>query len=390
MKNILINTLFAFVGVFVVEHFAFGDEKTEALEAEKRKNPIFISSLELIKSPTELPDSLAATEAEMKPYLEKIPGTDVTFKMIPIKGGTFKMGSPENEKGRQKDEVPQHDVEIKPFWMEEHEVTWQEFEPFALKLLRAKHKEMKPEDLSERAKLADGIAAPTAPFNLDIMSYNARKSDYPAGGMQLYAAQAYAKWLTVLTGRYYRLPTEAEWEYACRAGTSTAYHFGDDTADLGDYAWHFGNSGGVSHQVKQKKPNAWGLYDMHGNLTEWVLEQYAEDTYAHRKPKTFGAPVKKPIADSSGWKYAQVVRGGHCEDGEVANFRSARRCYSVRDWNVQDPSWPQSIWWVTDAPFVGFRLVRPLELPKTEEEAKQYDVDPEVWLDYSSAAPRGD
>ena len=201
--------------------------------------------------------------------------------------------------------------------------------------------------------------------------------------MTYYAAQAYCKWLTTLTGRYYRLPTEAEWEYACRAGTTTAYSFGDDDTDLDDYAWWFDNSEAASKKVKTKKPNPWGLYDMHGNLSEWVLEQHAKDTYANRKSGTFAAPVKPPVGN-----FGQIARGGNCEDDEPAHLRSARRLKSTDAWKEQDPQFPQSIWWCTDAAYVGFRVVRPLQPPKTEEEAKIYEPDPVVWLDYDESNQR--
>ncbi|MDR2705547.1 MAG: formylglycine-generating enzyme family protein [Planctomycetaceae bacterium] len=359
---------------------------TQEISARKRenlKNPFFKSSLEFLKDPVPVENANANTETEMKPYIEKIAGSDQTFKMIPIKGGKFLMGSPETEKGRHDDESPQHEVEIKPFWIEEHETTWKEFEQFALKILRDSRKDKS--SLTDREKLADALASPTPPYDISSISHdNAGKIGYPASGMTLYAAQLYCRWLTMITGRYYRLPTEAEWEYACRAGSITAYSFGDDESKLDDYAWFFDNSDGASKKVKTKKPNAWGLYDMHGNLSEWVLEQYDAKTYTNRKPNSFGAPVKSPKGEGFG----QVARGGNCEDDEAANLRSARRLYSETSWKQQDPQFPQSIWWVTDAAYVGFRVVRPLEPPKTEEEAKLYEPLPSVWIDYAELNQR--
>ena len=121
---------------------------------------------------------------------------------------------------------------------------------------------------------------------------------------------------------------------------------------------------------------------MHGNVAEWVLEQYAADTYENRKPEMFGAPVKALIVRVGiNVTAGHIVRGGHFED-ELSELRSARRLYSGAQWNETEPGYPHSIWWLTDAPFVGFRIVRPLEPPKTEEEAKLYEPDPEVWHKY--------
>ena len=351
-------------------------EDMDRWRAEFKKNSLFQLSLTFLENPVPVADSVAATEAEMKPYIDKIFGTEQTFKMIPIKGGKFLMGSPDSEEGRHKDEGPQHEVEIKPFWMGEHEVTWKEFEQFALKYLR----QSRTVEPTPRERIADAIAAPTPPWNFDAIG-GRNAVGYPASGMRVYAAQAYCKWLTAITGRYYRLPTEAEWEYACRAGSDTAYSFGNDAKNIGDFAWHHGNSGGRSQRIKQKKPNAWGLYDMHGNLSEWVLEHYAPDTYQRRKSERFGAPVRAPVT-TVGRDDRHIARGGNCENDNMLDLRSARRLHSVPQWNAQEPGYPHSIWWLTDAPYVGFRIVRPLEPPKTEEEAKRYEPDPMVWLEY--------
>ncbi len=121
------------------------------------------------------------------------------------------------------------------------------------------------------------------------------------------------------TGRVYRLPTEAEWEYACRSGTTTRYYFGDDSADLGDYAWYRGNTEGMgegrTHRVGEKRPNAWGLYDMHGNVLEWCSDWYGSDYYAN-------SPLEDPTGPESGSQ--RVARGGRWRS--TAKFcRSAPR-----------------------------------------------------------------
>ena len=347
-----------------------------------RDNPLFMSSLKFLENPVPVADSVATTEAEMKSYTDKIPGTDLTFRMIAIKGGKFMMGSPDTEPRRNPDEGPQVEVEVLPFWMEETETTWKHFEQFAL-LYLSRNRGAALDDRSAGERLADAMAAPTNPWEIGRISHdNAGKVGFPASGMGIYTAQAYCKWLTALTGRYYRLPTEAEWEYACRAGSTTMFSFGDDEDDLDDYAWWFDNSAGTSQRVKTKKPNAWGLYDMHGNLSEWVLEQYAVDTYANRKPDAFAAPVRPPVIVLGNTERGHIARGGNCEDERASDLRSARRIVSAPAWRAQDPQFPQSIWWMTDAPYVGFRIVRPLTPPKTDEEAKPYELDPAKWAEY--------
>jgi formylglycine-generating enzyme required for sulfatase activity len=182
------------------------------------------------------------------------------------------------------------------------------------------------------------------------------------------AAKIYCQWLSAKTGRIYRLPTEAEWEYACRAGTTTAYSFGDSPELLADYAWHTENANDKYHQVGGKKPNPWGLYDMHGNVAEWVLDRYTPDGY----PRPAANPVANPMLAPTSI-YPRVVRGGSWDD-YPERLRSAARQESTRDWKEQDPQIPQSIWYHTDASFVGFRVVRPTRSP-TAEGAGRYQPD---------------
>jgi formylglycine-generating enzyme required for sulfatase activity len=189
--------------------------------------------------------------------------------------------------------------------------------------------------------------------------------------MTQHAAKKYCEWLSAKTGRFYRLPTEAEWEYACRAGTTTAYSFGDDASQLDDYAWCYENSDGAYHPVGEKKPNPWGLFDIHGNVTEWTAEQYDADIYK----KFFGQVAVEPFNPP---KKAEpcTVRGGSWDDDPEA-LRSAARRGSHIDWKQQDPQIPQSGWYYTDALWSGFRIVRPLEEPPAEQK-KLYGFEDQI------------
>jgi formylglycine-generating enzyme required for sulfatase activity len=203
-------------------------------------------------------------------------------------------------------------------------------------------------------KESDAVSRPTTPYV--EMSFGMGKENFPAISMTHYAAVKYCKWITAKTGHFYRLATEAEWEYACRAGTTTKYSFGDDESKLGDYAWHFANAGEKYQQVAKKKPNAWGLYDMHGNVAEWVLDAYVAD-YS----KVGDVPYTPGAAE-----YPHVARGGSWDE-DPEGLRSAARRASDASWKMRDPQLPKSKWYLTDAQFLGFRIVRPLKVPSQEE-----------------------
>lgn len=290
-----------------------------------------------------LQGSAQTTVTDFKIYLQHLPGSDFSCKMIPVKSGDFMMGSAATEKNRQADEGPQQKIHLAAFWMGAYEVTRDELDVF-----------LKDETTSLNAEV-DAITRPS-PQYIDFSGGMGKEGGYPANSMSQYAALMYCRWLYQKTGNFYRLPTEAEWEYACRAGSTTAYYFGNDSTQLEQYAWYDKNSEDRFHKVGQKLPNAWGLYDMLGNIMEWTLDHYEENRYATISAKT------NPVVAPSLLRYPKVLRGGGFTE-TAAELRSARRFRSDPSWNLRDPQIPKSKWWLTEGRSVGFRIVRPLQQP---------------------------
>jgi formylglycine-generating enzyme required for sulfatase activity len=291
-------------------------------------------------------------KATHKAFVEKL-NDDVSFEMLPIPGGTFLMGSPAGETGRGEDEGPQHPVQIKPFWMAKLETRWDEYDYFWLK--RPGGPPPRPNITKKADKEDDALTSPTPPYEDPTFGHG--KQGNPALGITHHAAMEYCRWLSQKTGKAYRLPTEAEWEWACRAGTTTAFSFGDDPKQIGDYAWFEDNSEEKAHKVGLKKPNPWGLYDMHGNVAEWCIDRYRKDYYGTLpKDKISLMPFNPPTED----RYPDVARGGSWID-QPEKCRSAARRFSDRVWLKLDPQRPQSIWWMTSADYVGFRVVVAVE-----------------------------
>jgi formylglycine-generating enzyme required for sulfatase activity len=301
------------------------------------------------------PQDPAEAAGSMKPYTETIPGTEIKFEMLPIPGGTYEMGSPASEAKRGEDEGPQHPVQIGPFWMGKCEVTWEEYDQFAFSL-DLKKKTRENVDLTKQPdteKKSDAVTRPTPPYADETFGFG--RNGQPVICVTHHAAMEYCRWLSAKTGKTYRLPTEAEWEYACRAGTKAAYSWGDETDKIGEYAWDVDNAE-KPQKVGKKKPNPWGLYDMHGNVAEWCVDHYKPDTY-----KVFSTekPTVGPVILPDAKEYSYAVRGGSWDD-DADKLRSATRRGSNPEWSVQDPQRPQSIWWHTDATGIGFRIMRPL------------------------------
>ncbi len=307
------------------------------------------------------PIALFSQENKFSTYTQELSGTDLKFDMVSIPAGEFMMGSPENEAGRHPDEGPLHSVKISAFWIGKHEVTWDLFEPFVYK-----NQEIRRSTLPLTQEV-DALTRPTRPY-VD-MTWGMGKEGFPAIGMTHYAAVQFCKWLYTRTGIFYRLPTEAEWEYACRAQSKGPYSIVEGSK-LDEYAWYNDNSDNKTHPVGSKKPNAWGVYDMHGNVTEWTIDQYKADTYSAYK----NTIALNPIVPAE-TLYPHAVRGGSYEDS-ASDLRSASRRGSNAEWKKIDPQIPKSNWWLTGGTFVGIRIVRPLVPPTKEEILAYYNREP--------------
>ena len=266
------------------------------------KNFIYVVlMLSLIAAPAVAQDAAPAT-GDAKPYKETIPGTTVGIDMVPIPAGEFKAEGKEL-------------VQIKPIYMSTCEIPWDAYDIFCFQM-----------DMTDKEK-AEGVDAknrPSRPYGDHTHGFGHR--GYPSIHITRHAAEGFCKWLSKKTGKKYRLPTEAEWTYAARAGTD------GQPGDLDAIAWYWDNSDDKTHPVGKKLPNAWGLHDMLGNVAEYVTIP-GEPTDA------------KPTAC-----------GGSYDDKPEDCTPNSRKV-QTDDWNVTDPQNPKSTWWLSDGPFVGFRIV---------------------------------
>jgi formylglycine-generating enzyme required for sulfatase activity len=242
-----------------------------------------------------------AQAGTLRPYRDSLPGTLVGFDMVPVPGGTVTV-----------DGVA---APVAPFWIGRTEVTWDAYDVFAFGLDR---------NQPGATGGADAVARPTRPYGAPDRGFGHR--GYPVISVTRAAAHAFCAWLSATTGRRYRLPSEAEWLHAADLAVGP----GAPAADrLDRLAWHAANSGQRTHPVGSKQADALGLRDLLGNAAEWVIP-----------------------ADS-----APVVRGGSYRDPPPSVGAGAR---AIQDpsWNERDPQFPKSRWWLSDGPFIGFRIVR--------------------------------
>ena len=306
--------------------------------------------------------NILSQEKTFNNYNQKIGGIDYNLEMVAIDGGQFKMGSPSYERNRKADEGPVHNVKVDSFWMGKFEITWDLYELFMSREID----NIKVTDKNNEVDIdVDAVSSATTPYV--EMSFGMGTVGYPAISMTQLAASKFCEWLSAITGNYYRLPTEAEWEYACRAGSDKPFSF-DDNDKISEYAWYDGNSADSYHKVGQKKPNSWGLHDMHGNVSEWTLDQYKPTSYQNNNKNIIINPIVKATK-----LYPRVVRGGSFMSKSY-RLRSSARLASNKEWKKQDPQIPRSLWWHTDAQFLGFRIIRPYKTPSSEDQ-KKYWID---------------
>jgi formylglycine-generating enzyme len=303
----------------------------------------------------------AALVESFENFTEKIPGTSISFNMVAIPGGTFTMGSPETEALRDEDEGPRRKVQLSPFFMGEVEVTWDAY----LAFFRTTGSQGRTEGQVVKSKNVDAVSGPTPPWGAPDQGWG--KGTRPAITMTWHAANVYCQWLTQMTGRKYRLPTEAEWEYACRGGMETPYFFGGnpkkyssegflkkllkpDTAIIASHVIYKLNSNTRTQEPGLVEANPFGLRNMSGNVWEFCLDYYAPDTYGRDT-----VMAVNPRGPSKGAEH--VIRGGSFKS-DAKDVRSATRDYTrTKSWLVTDPQMPKSIWWYSDVIDVGFRVV---------------------------------
>jgi formylglycine-generating enzyme required for sulfatase activity len=297
-------------------------------------------------------------------FTEQIPGTAVSFKMIAIPGGTFRMGSTEKESFHRADESPVRRVTLQPFFMAEVETTWNQYWSFYANTMSEGRTPPATIYANNSRPDVDAISGPTPPFGFPDQGWGS--GDRPAITMTHYAAETFCQWLSLKTGKKYRLPTEAEWEYAARAGSQTSYFFEGDpkrfsdkgfmrkffsakTDSISAYVIYAKNSNNKTQEPSQVKPNPFGLKNMQGNVMEYCADKYDPKAYAKGEDN-----VDNPlITEGEEW----VVRGGNYTS-DASELRAAARSHTQHEaWLKTDPQQPKSIWWYSDVRGIGFRVV---------------------------------
>lgn len=306
------------------------------------------------------PASVTAFES----FEEKIPGTMVSFKMVAIPEGKFRMGSDEKEDFHQPDEAPAHEVRVSRFFMGETEVTWDQYWAFYGQTMSEGRTPPELIYANNSHPDVDAISGPTPPFGFPDQGWSGGAR--PAITMTHYAAETFCQWLSLKTGKKYRLPTEAEWEYAARGEKESPYFFEGEPADfsqhgfwrrffkaksdpIAQYVIYQANSQNKTQLPESVMANPFGLKNMLGNVYEYCADKYSDKIYANRGNKTIN-PIN---TEGKEW----VIRGGNYLS-DAADVRCAARSHTEHDaWLKTDPQQPKSIWWYSDMRGIGFRVV---------------------------------
>lgn len=311
----------------------------------------------------------AAEVTSFENFTETIPGTTASIRMIAVPGGSFTIGSPDKEAFHKENEGPQKKVTVSSFFMGEVEVTWDQYWAFYGETMSEGRTPPEKVYANNSRPDVDAVSGPTPPFGNPDQGWG--MGERPALTMTHYGAETFCQWLSLKTGRKYRLPTEAEWEYAARAGSDTPYFFEGnprkmsaqgfkiskpDTTGINSYAIYSLNSKNRTQLPSKVRANAFGLKNMLGNVLEYCSDWYAEDAYA-----SLADGAVDPKGPASGKEH--VVRGGLYSD-DAADIRSASRGSTHHDaWLKTDPQKPKSIWWYSDIKGIGFRVV--CEVPES-------------------------
>lgn len=241
--------------------------------------------------------ALQTEPAPPAPFTVNLPKSVAKLQMVPVPGGKIKIGDRE--------------VEVKPFYMATTETPWEAFDAFL-----ASGPPSQPYD--QRVFPADAVARPSRSYIVPDLGWGRR--GYPVINLNFTSAEMFCRWLSQVSGRKFRLPTEAEWELAARAGGAKP--------EIDNVAWHAGNAAETTQPVGKKAANAFGIFDLLGNVGEWAMD-------LDGKPVLCGPTFRDPAGQQS---------------------PSLRRRHTPK-WQESDPQMPKSRWWLSDGPFVGFRVV---------------------------------
>ncbi len=331
-------------------------------------NPSYMHSrmvgVPVVKAASDKIYTSAAQIKDFGSFTETIPGTSVSISMVAVPGGSFTLGSPKDEPLRSDNEGPGRKVTVSSFFMAETEITWDQYWAFYGETMSEGR--TAPATVYEQNSKGtlDAITGPTPPFGNPDQGWG--MGERPAITMTHYAATVFCQWLSLKTGKTYRLPTEAEWEYAARGGTDTPYffegnprafssrksfrHFSKpDTAVIASSIIYALSSRGRTAEPSSVRANPFGLRNMTGNVMEYCSDWYAPDYSAIQDGAT------DPKGPEKGKE--RVVRGGMYSD-DAADVRSASRRPTEHDeWLRTDPQNPKSIWWYSDIKGIGFRVV---------------------------------